>query len=720
MSRATIFEYNGIQLRDCQTLRHSEVPVYAADGFTLEGMQFTLRVLGYFSGTTANFYPQMQSVTEVTPSAETAFVRQGAAQHYQYLQQFLQTPQKPLKYYVDAIPFKNPNGATPNGTFPYYFHNVKPAIELDPNAADEAGLMKPTYDIGGGPRCVALDVTHTASNEVWRVEVEYTWTKPAVCIEFELTGQDAYNPDTPAQQQLKDGVNGDPIPAAFNSLQRKYGVRSHTWTCAEQVDTNWFTTRTYNGELKISSPHTNIHDFRVLTVPPLVPGMKRESIDYRVSSDKMTLQYTIVDKEVMVTPPADFKNININHSEAAGKFGHISTVRIDIKITGDRRASRKKMLTYALGIIDYKLHLSDLAAGKPNKFGVLIQTMDVAVSEGTHQDNSLTVSVTAQKTYAEKQQVPGQVGNGEWFGFVSDRLMRRINKSAMANVDDPSADHYNNQLMQGNNSAMFAVGPHYDGGIDSVTCFHAVLAEACAEDLSFSALNDDSTSDVTRRGLIRDDLSSDAPTTIPDAPVEIIDELPSLSTPSLLSPSHGTHQYNTYFITTEYSSDAMSLSLPSSETTATSTVGLPSSVFVRIGPQQWQKRVVISAERYGTPPRLPDPEDLMTEPGTSPSLGGGTTESIANLKLLKFEPKPYSPQYAPDMSGLIYRTDAVYVYAMDRPPRNLRFGIPDTHAASLYGQGSDNTQKYSPTLDQVLIPALSATSPTQDAWQVNV
>ncbi len=724
MARATIFEYNGIQLRDCQTLRHSEQPVYASDGFTLEGMQYNLRVLGYFSGTTANFYPVMgdDPNAEETSAADIAYSRPGAGQHYNYLHQFLQTPQKPLKYYVDCIPYKNPTGALPGtgSKHPFYLHNVEPAIELDPNAALDAGLMRPTFDISGGPRCVSLDITHTASNDVMRVEVEYTWTKPAVCIPLEQTGQSALNPDANVQGQIGEDGNADPVPAEFTGVQRQYGVRSHTWTCYEQVDTNWFTTRTYNGELKIISPHANIHDFRVLCVPPLTPGMKRESIDYRVSSDKMTLQYTIVDKEVMITPPADFKNININHSEAAGKFGHISTVRLEIKINGNRAASRKKMLTYALGIIDYKLHLSDLAAGKANKFAVLIQSMDVAVSEGTHQDNSLTVSVTAQKTYTEKQQVPGQVANGQWFGFVSERLMRRLNKAALTNVDDVQAASYNNQLMQGNNSALVNLGPHYDGGIESVSCFHAVMAESCATDLSFDGLADNETSDVTRRESIRDNLSADAPVTLPSAPVEILDELPSLASPSLLSTAHGTHQYNTYFITTEYSNNAMSMSLPSSETTSTSSLGLPSAVFVRIGPAQWQKKVMISAERYGTPPRLPDPEDLLTEPGTMLSPGGGTYATTANLKLIKFEPKPHAPQYAPDMSGLIYRTDATYVYAMDRPPANLRYGIPDSHAASLYGQSQTATASYSPTLDSVLIPTLGSTATTQNAWQVNV
>jgi len=202
--------------------------------------------------------------------------------------------------------------------------------------------------------------------------------------------------------------------------------------------------------------------------------------------------------------------------------------------------------------------------------------------------------------------------------------------------------------------------------------------------------------------------------------VEIRDELPSLSTPSGISTQHSQSMYGSYFITTDYHNDAMSVSLPSSETTATSAIGLPSAVFVRLGPAQWKKTVKITAERYGSAPRLPDPEDLMTEPGTAPSLGGGTYPATAIVKLLKFEPRTHAPQFSADMSGLIYRTDAVYVYAMDRPPQNLRFGIPDTHSASLFGQGSDNTQKYSPTLDQVLVPALAASSPTQNAWQVNV
>ena len=711
MSRSNILEYNGVQLRDCQTLKHSEEPVFGSDGVSLVGMRYHLRVLGYFSGSTSNFWPQMNPTMATAATADNMYLNPGAGQHYHYLNQFLNTPRKTLRYYVEALPFNSPDTQLPNLKYPFYLHYVEPAGEIN---LDTPTYITPVMDIEGGPKPVALEVTHMASNAVWRVEFEVTWVQTAHCPDF-VSGT-SLDPDAYCQDQFTDGKL---TPDEYTDTQKQFGVQNHTWTCLEQIDTNFYTTRTYRGALRIASPEVNVMDFRVLCNPPLIPGMRRESIDYQQSEDKMTLSYTIVDKEVFVTPPKDFTGLQINHSESAVEFGNLSNVRLEVKLQGNRQASRQSMMQYALAIVDYKLHINQQAAGINNQFQLLFDQLEVSTSEGTHQDNSITVLFQGKKTHNQNMALGNNfVGQAKWFGFLTDRFFQRLTDAAFTTIPGGAAP-YSNDLMKGNRLIEPGVydTPDVAGGISTVTAYHAALSEACAVDFSWTALADDATADRTKRAAIQLLLEAGIPIT-PTVTATVTDSLSIMVPEATLSPSHKSFTYTCYYITTNYIQNALSVMLPSSETTSSSTsLNLASSIFCRLGPAQWQKIVNIVAERYGTKPRIPEAKDLPTEAGQTGYKG--VSSPTAQAKLLEATTTPSAPQWSADMSGLIYRIEAMYRYGIDIPPKYMRFGVPDTHAAALTPGATSLSEVYKAQFSDVQIPSLGDGNATQNAWQIN-
>lgn len=725
MSRANILEYNGVQLRDCQTLKHSEEPVFGPDGVSLVGMRYHLRVLGYFSGTTSNFWPQMNPEAPTSFNADNMYLNNGAGQQYYYLNQFLNTPRKTLRYYVECMPFRNPDGRNfpanplnplephPNddGTFPFYLHYVEPAGEISPISDT---YITPVMDTEGGPRPIALEVTNMANNAVWRVEFEVSWVQTAHCPSL-LEGS-TLDPDAYCQGQFTDGKL---TPDAYTETQKLFGVQNHTWTCTEQIDTNFFTTRTYRGSLRIASPNVNVHDFRVLCNPPLIPGMRRESIDYQQSEDKMTLSYTIVDKEVFVTPPRDFTGLIVNHTETVTDFGVSAQVRLEIRLSGDRSANRQTMMSYALAIADFKLHINQQAAALNNKFQLLFDQLEVSTSEGTHQDNHVHVVCTGTKRVNKHANLGNNfVGAARWFGFLTDNFFRRIDNTAFTNFFQ-APEAYSNDLMRGNRLLEPGVydTPDTEGGISTVTAYHAALSEACGVDFSWTALSDDGSDDRVRRAAISELLAADIPIT-PTVTAAVV-ENSMMTVPEVrVSTEHGNALYTCYYITTNYIQHALSVMLPSSDTTSTSSsLALPSSLFARLGPAQWQKIVNITAERYGQKPRIPEAKDLPTEPGAANYKG--VSSPTAQGKLLESTVTPSAPQWSADMSGLIYRIEAMYRYGIDIPPKYMRFGVPDTHAAALTPGATSLSEVYKAQFSDVQIPSLGDGNATQNAWQIN-
>ena len=87
---------------------------------------------------------------------------------------------------------------------------------------------------------------------------------------------------------------------------RSYGqpfVLSNRWSVAESMDANFFTTRTINGKMRLASATFNAEYVRDLVLPSLEDGFRRESIDYAVAADGLTVDYVVKDRQIYQAAP---------------------------------------------------------------------------------------------------------------------------------------------------------------------------------------------------------------------------------------------------------------------------------------------------------------------------------------------------------------------------------------------------------------------------------
>jgi hypothetical protein len=617
-------------------------------------------------------------------SVSREYMRRGAAQQYNYLKDFLLTPKRRLRFWADALPFNDPT-VTPageNAKKPFLVHDVIPFESI--RDTHELSKIDPKNEINDGPTPKDVQITNLASNSVWRVEFEIEWTVAVFCPVFrETTGATELDPNTNLQEQFEDSENGILPDPEDLSASRAYGVRSHSWTCTEDIDSNFFSTRTYNGELRLSNPNFNPHDFRYLCRPPLVVGARRKSIVYTESEDKLSLRYTIIDQEIVTAAPARYTSLSVRHTESAAMFGAKVKVNVNVILSGDRSANRFEMLAYALAIVDYKTLFKSAIAGGAG-FNLLPEVTEVTTAEGTDSELSVAVRFQGERTVKPDAQlnlgnnaVPNAAGvNIGRMGFVEPRLLTRLADNTFADI--PNSPPYNHSLSRGiNNDGNGWTKPDISGGLSLTSMWHAYVTEPCTEKMSFTDNADWLYNDNTRRELLRDAIQEEAEDawnqmpvqyTVPDVPLQPFFTLAGIST------AHTTSMYTVYNIQSHYYNDAMSVALPSSATPSSNIYNTtPATSFARIGRNQWKRRILIEAERFGEPPRIPTMDDTYTES----KKNAATSQDVVHAKLLGAKISPCAPQLAMDSIGRIYAINAEYIYALDAEPANMKLGIPD-------------------------------------------
>lgn len=203
-------------------------------------------------------------------------------------------------------------------------------------------------DVENGPKTKVFSITSIASDASIRVEMEIE-----VC-------------------QLNCTITGE--------TPNTYGVLNNRWSVIDRIDRNFMTTRTFSGKLRASSSQVNVNAFRGLVVPPLQPGMRRESMDFVASEDGLNLLYSITDKEVAFAPPAPATTWSASFSEDIqyqGQLGYYS--HADITLGGDRYVDKQKLIAIAASMAESKFQngIRLLNANQDNSYYVQsIQVID--------------------------------------------------------------------------------------------------------------------------------------------------------------------------------------------------------------------------------------------------------------------------------------------------------------------------------------------------------
>jgi hypothetical protein len=704
----TCLSYNGVILRNVQTLALEETPVHDESGQQHIYNRVRLKVRGYFTKDNPRANSGRGTQTGIWPNLAGQYAGNGentplgADRQFHFLSYYLNEPRRTLRYSV------NFNHAT--APLLYY---VKPASDalaeevIPPPPVMPEGWVGPQqeqaaeillnnmngwFDMHGGPFPKNVSITQIANNTAWCVEFEVEFALAPWCFGSGGYGgpEDVrYGESIHPDKDIEDQINPDRSIRNFEGVHRKLGVISNRWSCVDRLDESSFLVRTYTGTVRLSNPHWNPHDYRVLTLPPLVTGMRRESIEYRASEDGLKLQYTITDKEVTITPPEGCSDIRIRHSEAAVSLGAIVEFNLVVSMKSEKDGSLFDLHRIAAAIIESRL---GLRFGQEINFSTQVTRYDVTSEQGSNSDFSLVVTIQGFRQKLNPNQNNPDAGINQQLNAMSNGVFKR-----QAAVPGSVLHDYYNQLAKGNRENE---QPDFEGVIPALSALHAELATRCTTNLGIDSSiktaedNGYRTDRVVELQSLSDNY--DAVTLFPTLLIEILDSLPDAPDPSYsLSASAGV--YTDYRISSRYGSAGLIAQLPVAKTTTTdgnssNTTNFPTSVFVTIGPVQQTRRVIVEAERTGSQPRLPNPIQEFTVNNSSDE----TKHKLLSLSVHHENPVPAAA--GPQM---VFTSRAEYTYGIDKVPASHSLGIPDYMKASETEAVTLSKAAYSKTLADI-------------------
>lgn len=616
---STEIEYNGVRLVDVQTLKFEQEEICEPSGATPIYTRFIVRVIGYFLA-------QHEAMTYIRPTVGTA--NQTAGSQHVGLRHKLEARRGEFKMTVGA-----------GGAYPTVLLEAKPIT-------DTATIVDDKTDVQGGPRVNVISITNIAANNAIRVEVEWT-----ICL--------TNCPDV--------GVSPGSDP------QRQNGILSNKWSCAEDIDENFFIkSRTFVGELKLARPVVNPHDFRALVVPRMQPGLRLKSMHFKASEDCLSLQYQVTHEEVDVTAPYPATSIRISHKVHVAEFQVEVNEMLSVTLQGDRNVDKRDLIALATRIADGKLRLRDLipppggGAAFQEARPVRLRSYEVFDESGTSEKATITIVYHLTSLPVKNEPVAGGVAVAR----ITQRLGQRIDGTMIPN--------YDNTLSLGNGPGQ---DPATQGPLSIAGAFAAHLQGVCTTDHSANRgikAHDDSVDQIRAMMPVTP--------TLPDATLRVFSVLPDLPD-STFSSAHGEGLYQTYEIDSQLNESTLTIQLPIATPTAgtgsisqgggnnpglvpatPATAGYTpgdTSVFCQLGGSQWERVVRICAQRFGKPPRLPNPLKVFAD-----------ADGVQHV-LLKSQVLACEPGRSTDGEANIYTMRAEFRYGMSRAPGRIQFPAPD-------------------------------------------
>lgn len=680
----SILKYNGIALRNVQTLSLSEVPVHDDSGQQFLYNKVTLKVLGYITKDdhqSLGLYPRVVNYSTSSTSGE------GSALQYKVLREFLLQPRRRLIYTTAFEGYQENQTAPTVGTM-VLFDILPPQAETIADVDDNTGMlssdgtslngvpdngvlihqMTAMHDLHGGPTPKMVNITNVANNTVWRVEFEVEFCQAGGCPVTDVYRTLPYGEDFSETDTVRAPGN-----AVLEGVHRKIGVLSNRWSCLDRYDEASYLVRTYSGVVTLANPHWNPNDYRVLTLPPLVPGMRRESIEYKASEDGLKLHYTITDKEVTITPPAGCADINIVHTEAAVQFGAMVNFHLRVDLKGEKTGSLYTLSRIAVCVVESRLNLT--LADQDKNTATIVDHYEMITEHGSNQNLSLSCVVSGRRMKGNANAAQGNGIPGNHFNTISNETFSRLSRTKAGT----QLDQYNNMLAKGSRGESLAAQAE-PSHVPSLSALHAALRTKCEGVFGMDASLDTQTTieyRLERRSDIDSavndyNISSIYGYYAPEILVEIVQKLPD--SPDLLKYSRDTYEnaYTHYDITSRYDTKSTSVALPVAAAKNNFTIA-SDSVFVDIGTKQRKRIIRIRAERIGAKPKLPPVPDTFDEEG---EYFQGRNRIIRHKKLdervLYNNPIPTA-----DGDKLLYSAELEVEYAIDNQPIYHRFGQPE-------------------------------------------
>lgn len=194
------------------------------------------------------------------------------------------------------------------------------------------------YDQGGGSQNELIDVNNGP--------------KPLECRINQIS-KNTFNIDYGIEVCLACGGTNNPS-----------GILGNRWSCVDDIDESFRTTRTWNGRLRTigsMSPKSMVHKFRHLCLPPLLKGFRRKAMKFAGEPTGTELEYTVTDEQITGdAPPKPAANFRGTHTESVGMTAQGGiTGNVQIYIEGIPGAPKNELIALGMRIANHKLGVKE-------------------------------------------------------------------------------------------------------------------------------------------------------------------------------------------------------------------------------------------------------------------------------------------------------------------------------------------------------------------------
>lgn len=403
-------------------------------------------------------------------------------------------------------------------------------------------------------------------------------------------------------------------------------VISNRWSAISDIDDEWRETRTVTGQLRVSSSMGTAFGpniFRDLVTPQLQNGFVRIGQHFQMTTDGLTLEYAITDKQQWAAPPAPAVKWSMRHVERTGEHAINTYSEIYVSLTGPPNVDKQWLRGTCCAIAFSKLNI------KANT-----KSEDVKIITTVYTDH-------------------GHAGTIELMMVV-----QRWNTANSAKFFDLTMERFGTPLTvpAGYDPTKSPI-PSAFGVFGMFGLFVCGLQTPCAPKNS-QGIEDTAQADSQHAypktdpsGVVGDPPVSTGSGVAPVKPYPITSVGQPTYAPLIAAGVQSAGIYSDYAIDSVYIVDGRTVGLPVAGGEATDA----STIVVKLARSGMRRIVTLEAKRSGNWPALPLPTDYVVD-------------SSSNLiaKIDRFTPSFCAPELGNDGLSYVYTVRAEYEFTLSR------------------------------------------------------
>ncbi len=402
-------------------------------------------------------------------------------------------------------------------------------------------------------------------------------------------------------------------------------VINNRWSMTEQMDANFFITRIIRGRIRLfSSVMGSVHIRKNLVVPELEPGFRRERLEFEELPNGLEATYEITDKQVHTAAPYPATKITGTHTEATDLAGISSYSSMNVRLEGPPNGDKRELMQVLFRVVDSRLKLLER-----ERTQYIIQSG--ALVDHIGEKNMVELQIRVKTT------------KGPRLRFIN---LAKHELGVPLKLESIDGETYHPGVSR--EPDLYGYTPYTEGPRNPVRAFlhHCYLQSPCSPDHSIGR--------VDQSGDPEDDGSENPYPEIYGSKVGELEESPG----DLYDESHKEAIFTLCRAESTYVTKGARVQMPIARKVDGRRGTRDTSVILGLAGGQCQRIIRIEAERMGQWPEIPEPVDEYTD-------GDGSLRGT----LLEYWDRPMPPTVSVDASTPIYKIEAFYRYAMNRPPR---------------------------------------------------